>query len=369
MICKDSAEYVSALCDRETIPSKAAQHIAHCPDCQARLSDYLALGVELRRAASLELSVAVPSVSWTKPQNRIATWWQKGWETMRIPRLAFVVLIAGILALASALAVNKARAHNTGSVVLLSTTGPIGPIMDCPLSTEDKNFAMCSSYTKVGSQFLAYTVNLTSRKDGRVLLAIRTHTYPVPPEGNVFDVFQLNAEPAREIWFEPGEPLRIDVPQIGPITLKGEWMDHMPVLGLHKEDLTPGPNEVRFASPLLLRDRSLVGDLKGSISGILATNDRDSAIQTYFPGEGRFLISLLPMKDAVEAKVTFSRISFEQGGHSWEFVTGAPVSRADKLWVLHQPDFRVPGINSPSVGNIKLVQEHPGVWVPDDTSN
>ena len=95
----------------------------------------------------------------------------------------------------------------------------------------------------------------------------------------------------------------------------------------------------------------------------------DWAIQAYFPGEGRFLISLLPMKDAVEAKVIFSRISFDEGGHSWEFVTGAPVSRADKIWVLHQPDFRMKGVNSPSIGNMKLMQEQPGVWIPWDMNN
>ena len=58
------------------------------------------------------------------------------------------------------------------------------------------------------------------------------------------------------------------------------------------------------------------------------------------PGEGRFLIAQLPMKGAVEAHVAFSRVSFEEGGHSWELVNGVPVCRADHLWVLHQPDFR-----------------------------
>jgi anti-sigma factor RsiW len=99
----DAAEYISALCDGETIPPAAAQHIATCRDCEARLGDYLAMGVDLRRTASLALAEAVPSQTWTKPQNRVATWWQKGWGTMRIPRVAFAILIAGILFLASAL--------------------------------------------------------------------------------------------------------------------------------------------------------------------------------------------------------------------------------------------------------------------------
>ena len=370
MTCDDVAEHVSALCDGLTIPPTAAQHIATCPDCEVRLSDYLALGVELRRAASLDLVNAVPARTWIKPQNRIASFWQKGLTNMKVPRFALAALIIGILALASIVTVDAARAHNTGTVVLLSTVGPNGAFGDCPLSTVDKNYTTCSGLARIGLQFLGYKVNLVSREGDRVLLAIRTRTYPiVAGKGKSFSPFELDGDPAKEVSLEPGEPLKFEVPGIGSLALKGQWLDHVPVLGLHKEDLSPGANEVRFASPLLLKDGAVSGDLKGAIGGLFATDDRNWAIQTYFPTEGRFLISLLPMKDAVEAKVTFSRISFDEGGHSWEFVTGAPVSRADKIWVLHQPDFRLPGINSPSVGNVRLVQGQAGDWIPQDVNN
>ena len=370
MICDDVAEYVSALCDGQTIPSSAAQHIAHCPDCQFRLSDYLALSAELRRAASLELSNEVPSRNWTRSQNRIRVWWQKGLSTMRIPRLAFAALIVGIFALSSALTVIKARAHNTGTVVLLSVAGLGDVPLDCPLSIVDKNYTTCSGLGRIGLQFLGYKIELLSHDGDRVLLAIRTRTYPIVfGEAKSFSPFELDRDPAKQVWFTPGEPLKFELPGGGALTFKGDWLDHMPVLGLHKEDLSPGPNEVRFASPLLLKDGSVVGDLKGAIGGLFAYDDRDWAIQTYFPGEGRFLISQLPIKDAVEARVMFSRISFRDGGHSWEFVTGAPVSQAEKIWVLHQTDFKMPGLNSPSVGNVKLVETQPGVWVPQDMNN
>jgi hypothetical protein len=75
------------------------------------------------------------------------------------------------------------------------------------------------------------------------------------------------------------------------------------------------------------------------------------------------------MKGAVEAHVAFSRISFEEGGHSWELVNGIPVCRADHLWVLRQPNFKqnVAG-NAEHVtfGNPKLEQITPGEWVPSD---
>jgi len=367
MTCDDFAEHVSALCDGQTIPPTAAQHIAVCPDCETRLSDYLALGVELRRQASLELVNAVPARTWIKPENQIAALWQKGLTNMKVPRFAFAGLVIGILALASIVTVDNARAHETGTVVLLSTLGPDGILGDCPLSTLDKNQAVCAGLGRIGMQLLGYKIELVSRDGDRVLLAIRTRTYPIVPGGTKsFSPFELDADPAREVWFEPGEPLKFEIAGGGSLTLKGEWLDHMPVLGLHKEDLSPGPNELRFASPLLLKDKVEVVDLVGGVSGLFNTDDSNWAVQVYVPGQGRFLISLLPMKDAIEAKVMFSRISFDEGGHSWEFVTGAPVSRTDKLWVLHQAAFTMPGADSPSVGNMKLVQEQTGVWVPQD---
>lgn len=367
MICDDAAEYISALCDGETIPPTAAQHIGTCPDCQARMSDYLAMGAELRRTASLGLADAVPSRSWAKPQYRVATWWRKGWGTMRIPRLAFAVLIAGILTLASALVVAKVRAHDTGTVVLLNTAGPNGAMADCPLSTQDKNQATCSWYGHVGSQFLAYKVRLLSRDGSRVLLGIHTLTYPLASGPHNLSSFVNDNEPGRKVWFEPGEPLKFNVQEVGTLTLKGEWLDHMPILGT----LDPGPNELRLGRPLVLRDKVVVGDLSSAIGGIYGQDHQDEAMAFHIPGEGRFLISQVPMKGAVEAHVALGRISFEEGGHSWELVSGVPVCRADHVWVLHQPHFGMKamgqyGGDHIAFGNTTLVQTGPGVWVPQE---
>lgn len=367
MICNDAAEYVSALCDGETVPLAAAQHIASCPECQVRLSDYLALSAELRRAASLELAGAVSSARWTKPQNRLATWWQKGWGTMRVPKLAFAVLIAGVVVLASALAVTKARAHNTGTVVLLSMAGPNGPLgADCPLSTQDKNKAMCSWYGHIGSQFLAYKVRLLSRDGSRVLLGIRTLSYPLASGPRDLSSFANDNEPGKKVWFEPGEPLKIDVPSVGTLTLKGQWLDHVPILGA----LDPAPNELRLGRPLLLKDNVVFGDLSSSIGSYYSQDDPDLAIVIYVQGQGRFVLSELPMKGAVEAQVAFNRISFETAGHSWQLVSGVPVCRSGHLWVLYQPHYQLHFRMTEhiGVGNTKLVQVEPGEWAPEEQS-
>ncbi len=289
---------------------------------------------------------------------------------MRIPRLAFAAMIAGIVALASTLAVVKVGANSNGTVVLLTTTGSNGALMDCPLSTLDKNQAVCDWYGTIGSQNLAYRVRLLSRDEGKVLLAIRTRTYV---KGENLSSFTFDADSAakvKEIWFEPGEKLKVDVADVGTLTLTGEWMDHIPILiNLHGQDMSPGAGELRFASPLLLKDKNVAGDLAGALSGIFSTDDPNMAVWMYIPGQGSFLISLLPMKGAVAADVFLSRISFQEGGHSWEFVTGAPVSRANRIWVLHQPNFKPTtrsgqGVDTVFISTQKLVQTEPGVWEP-----
>ncbi len=104
------------------------------------------------------------------------------------------------------------------------------------------------------------------------MLAIRTRTYI---QGENLSSFTFDADPAakvKEVWFEPGEKLKVDVADVGSLTLAGEWMDHIPILmNLHGQDMSPGPGELRFASPLLLKDKSVVGDLAGAFSGIFST--------------------------------------------------------------------------------------------------
>jgi hypothetical protein len=374
MICTEAAEFVSALFDGEIIPPTAAEHIGTCPACQARLRDYLAMGVELRRTASVEQSAPIPVRTpdhiWTRPQNPLKVFLQKGWGTMRIPRLAFAAMIAGIVALACTLAVVKVGANSTGTVVLLTATGPSGRLMDCPLSTLDKNQATCSMFDKAGQVLLGFKVNLISREGGRVLLEIRSRTYPLTPGSHTFGAFELDNDPAKEIWLEPGEPVKFDVPDVGTLTLSGEWLDHMPILvGMRKKDLSPDEGEIRFASPLLLKDKKLVGDAEGWIGGIFSTDNLNWASAIYLPGEGRFLIAQVPMKGAVEAHVATSRVSFEEGGHAWEIANGVPITRADHLWVLHQPQFKPAdeAQSGGSFGNQKLVQTGPNVWEPAAT--
>ncbi len=70
MTCEEAAEFVSALCDYETIPQAAAGHIGACASCQARLKEYIEIGVELRRVASLESLEEARPRAWEKTPGK-----------------------------------------------------------------------------------------------------------------------------------------------------------------------------------------------------------------------------------------------------------------------------------------------------------
>ena len=340
MACNEASEFISALCDGEMIPSAVAEHIGDCATCQVTLRDYLSLGAELRRTASLEHPAHVPPLNWTRRRPPFTTLLQKGWRTMRIPRFAFAAMIAGIVVLASTLAVVKVGAHATGTVVLLNTAGPNGPLLvDCPLSTQDRYHATCGSYSRMNGKSTGIKVDLVNHETNRVELAIRTKVFGEPLGGA--SLSGIENEPEKLVWFEPGQPLKIVVPDLGTLTLTGEWMDHVPALiGSSNHELDPQADELRVVMPLLLKDRKVVGDLKVAS----ATADKmGECILIYFPGEGLFVLSLSPVPGAVKAQVTMSRVSFAEGSHGYTFLTGVPVARGDQIWVLHEAAFKPSG--------------------------
>jgi DNA-binding NarL/FixJ family response regulator len=83
MRCEEAAEFVSALCDGESIPPVAAEHIGACETCQARLREYGLIRTELRRLASLE-PLAEATATWEAKQRTTSSWWAKGWALLAL---------------------------------------------------------------------------------------------------------------------------------------------------------------------------------------------------------------------------------------------------------------------------------------------
>ena len=158
MTCEEAAEFVSALCDHETIPQAAAGHIGACASCQSRLREYIEMGVELRRVASLESLEEARPRAWEKRQANLSIWWQKGWETMRIPRIAFALLIMGIVGLTSGLTLVGVRAHAHEAAMMLNVALEPDHVIPCGLSFEDKKYSDCGLSYGLSGGMLTYSL-------------------------------------------------------------------------------------------------------------------------------------------------------------------------------------------------------------------
>lgn len=333
MRCDEAAEYVSALCDGERVPREAAKHLDGCDACRTRLRDYVDMGVEMRRLASLETEEAEPQV-WAAPKRGwAATWWQKGREAMRIPRFAFALLIVGIVGLGSGLAVEGVKARATGSVVLLRISEGPGQWGICALSAVDKKYDLCSA---IGPT-LMYRIQVLSRDGDRVNLGVRARSVGAAEED--VNLEEVGSLPEERYSFSPGKTLKVDVPGGGVLTLTGEWMDHLPVLGYLGGNLDPGANELRIVSPMMLRDNQIAGDVEG---GSATTDEAGQAVFLFLHGQGSFAFSLSPMPGAVRGHVNVSRVTFEANGQHYALLTGTPIARASEIWILHNPEFQPP---------------------------
>lgn len=338
MKCENAAEFISALYDGETIPRTAAEHVGLCKACQSQLKEYVEIGVELRRVASLEVDSEVKDRTWQVQRGTIRRWWQKGWETMRIPRLAFALSLMVVVALSSGLTLIGVRAHEHGNVAILKIAlpgeGTGTSSMSCPLSIEDKNYSDCDNSVGMRSGSFSYQIKLLSRDGNRIQLGVRTAF--VNRANSAETVAQkLQGATEREYWFEPGETLKIDVEGLGPVAVTGEWQDHMPYFARMdvEHNLEPGPNELRMISPILLRNDRVVFDAQG---GAATSNGPHAAFWVNVPGDGVYVVSMSPLPDSVQAHAVDNRVAFEIGGQTYQFVTGAPITREEKVWILHR---------------------------------
>ncbi|MGA3264406.1 MAG: hypothetical protein ABSC47_10230, partial [Terracidiphilus sp.] len=306
-----------------------------CAFCQARLKEYIEIGVELRRIASLEsLEVARPRAR-EKRQAILSIWWQIGWETMRIPRLAFGMLVVGIAGLSSSLVMVGVRAHSKGTVVTLKI--PFAKDRgygQCPLSTEDKKEQGCGFEEVVDSGELGYRINFLAKEGDRIKIGVRAKVFA--REGDMNAQAAFANEPEEQCWFKVGETLKVDVPGREPLAITGDWMDHMPVMFEQSEhpNLDPGPDNLRIISPILLHGKEVVDEFeRGSAGG-------KGEVAIYFPDKGLYEISLSPKEGFIEGRVTGNKIEFEIDGQSYAFITGAPITRSEKVWILHTANFK-----------------------------
>ena len=330
MRCDEIKEYISALYDGEAVPREAAEHTAHCAHCRELLKEYAEMGAAVRSCGSLLIAEPVPERTWLTTKQDKTTLWKKGLEMMRIPRIAFACLVLLLVVVGSRLAIVEVRAHEDGSVLMLKLTPAHGDSVACDVSLSDTSYSHCHGLAQIDRSNLMYAVRGLRKEGGRVLLSVKTQVSPIGPA--VFSPDTEASLPETQLWFTPGQPLSLANTGELKLALTGEWSDHMPVKFFDNRLIDPGPNEIRLSSPLLLKNNKLAGD---AVNVSADADHPGDGVSLFVPGEGRFLLSLTEIAGAVPAKVEFNRISFESEGQAYVLVTGIPVSRAEKIWVLH----------------------------------
>lgn len=336
MKCEDAGVFVSALCDGEVIPRAAAEHIGTCEVCHARFRDYAEMAAELRRVASMELKDEVRAHEWERVKRAKDSWWAKGWEDMRIPRFVFALLLMAVVVLGSSLVLVKARARNQETVLLLTAKPRSGGAMRCTLSLVDLKLASCEWFGPEHS----FAFRVISRNGDRIQIGVRVGPSAAALKKPGGAALSMNGEEEKQYWLEPGKELEVAGPGAGTTVITGELTDHAPPLGFGPdEQLDPKPGELRFASPVLLRDKEVVQDFQG---GTAIASDPSEAIEFYAPGDGLYRIALSQMEGAVEGSVAPGRVSFGLEGRSYTFLLAAPVTRSEHVWVLRDGNYQAP---------------------------
>jgi hypothetical protein len=293
------------------------------------------MGAELRRVTSLEPMEQARVRAWEKSQSAGSTWWWKGCETMRIPKLVFALLLVAIVALGSSLVIVKARARTQGSVLMFAVKTAGGKTVSCALSLEHENFRRCEWMTLDHIYGFRVVADDGDRLEPGVRMGLTADVGIMTPEN-------IDRLPEKQYWFRPGENLEIDVPGTGPMVVTAELMDHMPALVANdpSEQVDPKPDELRFVSPVLLRGKEVVLDFQGASA---ITDKKQSEVEFYAPGEGLFHISLSPLEGAVEGRITMSRVSFDLNGESYVFLLAAAVARGEHIWILRDASYKPSG--------------------------
>jgi hypothetical protein len=352
MTCNEAAEYVSALCDGVVIPPSAAEHMGMCPVCQERLRSYIEMGVEMRREACLHFARAKEPTAFKRDRRTMARLWQSGWEAMKIPRLAFALLMGSVVLLASSLVIVNVGARSRENVAVLQLTRGSG-VTGCVLQINNDHAKVCGGDQTVNATELRWQIDLLGHKGDQIELGVRSRAYPlggsvtVPPG-------DLASEPMQKLWFRLGQTKEVEMAGGVTMSLDGEWMDHVPTWGglsNVNHDLDPGPNELRMSWPLLLQGKKVIGE---RFDGMVSMSRTTMGAGIYWPGPGRFIFSTLPLRGAVEGKVDQNDITFDLGGLPYTLIAGAPITRGGKVWILHQPNFTPSRKNPGHFGTVAL---------------
>lgn len=261
---------------------------------------------------------------------------------MRIPRYAFGFMLCVILFLSSSLLLVRARVgHGERVLVVRYKILPDGNTISCVITTDKNSFTnQCSDANSGPWGLLSVNFRFMNEDGDRTELGVKTKYENQPPGDKHEPTDDLRDVPEKRIWVAPGTKQQVSIPGLGAIELTGQYLDHMPALRSGPDEaLDPRPREFRIVSPVLVRGKQVLCNFAGSSS--IDSGDQDAALMIYYPGEGRYLISTVPVKGGVVGNVGLGQIRFKLDDDEYLLFTAVPATRQEYVWVKHEPEYRL----------------------------
>lgn len=334
MNCIEAEPHVSALCDGETIPAEAVQHIHTCAACRATLAEYAHIGTELRVAAAMESEMLRPL---ELPQRRRTVDFL--WRRVPVPRFALAALLVAVVAAGAS--VPLVRAQQRPLWFQFGYTLDPGALITSSQVAKAGYDETGSSMTFVNGSFLSTALRIRVESVSTDDVVLRCRAVPARLEATGDgqrtlrppDAVALNDAPV--VHYRPGQQLTIPIEGGGMVYLKGEVSEQQPKIAFGAP-LEPPSNHLSMRGPVLVSEGRVLAELAGGG----ATTGTGMAVAVGAGNEGQFLFALEPFAGAVPGRIEWGQMSFTLEGRPYRLVAAAPLVGGEQprtVWVRHDP--------------------------------
>ncbi|PYU15931.1 MAG: hypothetical protein DMG37_03965 [Acidobacteria bacterium] len=338
MNCSEAAERVSALFDGAPISRDVAAHLSDCQECRVRLNEYAEMGAELRDLAGAAAPRAIPEGRWRLAEPAAANNWLGKWRgTMRIPRLAFALMLAALLALSLSAGLFLTRAKETYRWFQYEIRGRDEKMImrgAVPPNGEGNPYYDPGAGMTYPDGIVWFKVRMMERVGDAEKIGVRA--WWVPKGENRGDERQVNM-PEQEFLYSPGEELKIPVEGYGNLGIKGQFGSTLPETV--RRGMYPEYGKFRIDPPVLLvHDKELLGKYISGGGELLLEGSYFAYGQQ---DQGWFVFSSKPIAGAVEGTLTMNQVEFTLDGKQYSLFTGDPIVFGRiNIWVKHYASIR-----------------------------
>jgi hypothetical protein len=123
----------------------------------------------------------------------------------------------------------SADANPKGNVFVLKAALSGGATYTCVFDTTRTSPQRCTDIGRMNHRLGGIQFQLLAHSGDRIQFGFRSNVPQSPSNGpGRMSVAEVESQPQTQYWFEPGQPLKIDVQFAGILDITGEWTDHGP---------------------------------------------------------------------------------------------------------------------------------------------